>query len=636
MSRSRRLPVGAEMLPAGDGVSFRVWAPKRSRVELALEDQGAPRRPAGVALRSEGDGYFSAVVASVRVGDRYGFRLDDDDEIYPDPASRFQPDGPHGLSAVVDTNAFRWTDGAWQGVSARGQIIYEMHIGTFTKAGTWEAAANELPELKDLGVTVIEMMPIADFSGAFGWGYDGVALYAPTRIYGKPDDLRAFVDRAHSLGIGVILDVVYNHLGPDGNYLGAFSDSYFTDRYVTDWGSAINFDGDGSGPVRDFFVGNAGYWIDEFHFDGLRLDATQNIYDNGDREHILAAVSRRVREAARGRETMIVAENEPQEARLLKPLADDGFGLDGVWNDDFHHSAMVALTKNSEAYFTDYRGSPQELVSAMKRGYLYQGQNYSWQKKRRGTAVLHAHPSSFITFLQNHDQIANSLRGDRISLLASGALVRALTAFTLLGPGTPMLFQGEEFAASSPFLFFADHAHAPELAKMVRKGRGEFLMQFPSMQSPEAQALLRDPSSRATFDACKLDFGERSVHAETYAFYKDLLALRQRDAVLRAPDAGTVDGAVLSEEAFCLRTFGTTAGDDRLLVVNLGRELLFTPCPEPLLGAPEGMRWSVLMCSEDSKYGGHGVTKPEDDLGRWHIAGQCAFVLAAVAAEVAS
>ncbi len=609
----RRLPVGAE--PVAGGVHFRVWAPLARRLEVVVEGAGATE------LRPEAHGYFSGLLPAARTGSRYRYRLDGRHE-YPDPASRYQPDGPHGPSEVVDPSAFRWTDAAWRGATLPGRVIYELHAGTFTPEGTWSAAGRQLPELADLGVTVVELMPVNDFAGRWGWGYDGVDLFAPTRLYGTPDELRRFVDRAHGLGVAVILDVVYNHLGPDGNYLGAFSKGYFTDRHKTDWGAAINFDGPDSGPVREFFLANAGYWVDEFHLDGLRLDATQNIYDDSP-GHVLAAVGRRVREAARGRGTIVVVENEPQQVRLVRPEREGGYGLDALWNDDYHHAARVALTGFTEAYYTDYGGTPQELVSAIKYGYLYQGQRYAWQKKRRGTSTCGVPPAAFVTFLQNHDQIANSGRGLRIHQLTSPGRYRALTALTLLGPGTPMLFQGQEFAASSPFLFFADHNEG--LAKLVRKGRAEFLAQFPSLRPPEVNACLPDPGERETFERCKLDFSERERHAQAYALHRDLLKLRQDEAAFRAQRPGGVDGAVLSDSAFVLRYFGG-GGDDRLLLVNLGRELLLEVAPEPLLAPPEGRTWKLLWSTESPRYA-TGATPPVETDEGWHVPAESAVVL---------
>jgi maltooligosyltrehalose trehalohydrolase len=624
MKRPRRLPVGAEIMPAG-GVHFRVWAPRRRSVELVLETAGeesSEDQSHSVKLEPEADGYFSGHVSEATAGMLYRYRLDGAADLYPDPATRFQPQGPHGPSQIIDASRFHWTDAGWQGTPLRGQVIYEMHIGTFTREGTWEAASRELAELAAAGITVLEVMPVADFPGRFGWGYDGVNLFAPTRLYGEPDDFRRFVDRAHAAGLGVILDVVYNHIGPDGNYLLQFATDYFTDRYKNEWGEAVNFDGPHSVPVREFFLANAEYWIDEFHLDGLRLDATQQIFDES-REHILAALSRRVRQAARDRATLIVAENEAQHVQLVRPLDQGGYGLDGLWNDDFHHSAMVALTGHNEAYYTDYLGNPQELLSAVKWGYLYQGQRYSWQKQRRGTAALDQSPARFVTFIQNHDQVANSGRGLRCHLLTSPGRYRAMTALFLLAPGTPMLFQGQEFAASSPFLFFADHN--PDLARLVRRGRAKFLSQFRSLALPEMQACLPDPSNAATFESCKLDFSERHSHRESYALHRDLLHLRREDPVFRAQRQRGVDGAVLGAQAFVLRYFAED-GHDRLLLVNLGRDLHLDPAPEPLLAPPEGKTWDIQWSSEDVRYGGSG-TAPLDTEEGWRIPGEATVAL---------
>jgi maltooligosyltrehalose trehalohydrolase len=497
-----------------------------------------------------------------------------------------------------------------------------MHIGTFAPEGTWEAASRQLAELAATGITVLEIMPVADFPGRFGWGYDGVNMFAPTRLYGDPDDFRRFVDRAHAAGLGVILDVVYNHIGPDGNYLKAFSPAYFTDRYKNEWSEAINFDGPDAEPVREFFIVNAGYWIDEFHIDGLRLDATHQIFD-ASRDHILAAVGRQVRKAGHGRKTLIVAENELQHAQLVRQPDRGGYGLDGVWNDDFHHSARVALSGHNQAYYMDYLGNPQEFIAAVKWGYLYQGQRYSWQKKRRGTPALDLAPAHFVTFLENHDQVANSGKGLRPHQLSSPGRHRALTALLLLAPGTPMLFQGQEFAASSPFLFFADHK--PELARLVSRGRAEFLKQFPSLAQPETQASLAEPADIKTFERCKLDFSEREKHAPAYVMHRDLLRLRKQDPVFRAQRQRGVDGAVLASQAFVLRFFAED-GLDRLLIVNLGRDLHFEPAPEPLLAPPEGRSWKLAWSSEDLRYGGGGTPPVQVD-GGWHIPGEAAVVL---------
>jgi maltooligosyltrehalose trehalohydrolase len=623
---ARKLPIGAEVFPEG-GVHFRVWSPRCKRVEIVIEKSGSAAGTT-VELSYGEDGYFSGFAQTARAGSLYRFRLDGSDYLYPDPASRYQPEGPHGPSCVVDPTSFRWTDNDWRGVNIRGQVIYEMHVGTFTKEGTLEAASRELPELAAAGITVIELMPLAEFPGNFGWGYDGVDLFAPTRLYGEPDDLRRFIDRAHSVGIAVIHDVVYNHLGPDGNYLKQFSEDYFTDRYENEWGEAINFDGKNSGPVREFFTSNAKYWIDEFHFDGLRLDATQQIFDNSG-EHILAEVTRKVREAAGRRSTILIAENEPQHAKLVKPLERGGYGLDGLWNDDLHHSAMVALTGHNEAYYTDYLGKPQEFISAFKWGYIYQGQRYKWQKHRRGTPTLDLEPEIFVTFMQNHDQVANSASGQRCHLLTSPGKYRAMTALILLGPGTPMLFQGQEFAASSPFLYFADHKK--DLAVQVKKGRGQFLQQFPTLATPAIKECLPDPADPNTFERSKLNLEERESNKEYYDLHRDLLKLRREDPLFRSQRKGGLDGAVLGTDSLVLRFFGEV-GDDRILLVNFGVDLHLDPAPEPLLAPPEGMRWKVLWSSEDPRYGGCGT--PElDTEENWLIPGHAAVVLFPVPEE---
>jgi maltooligosyltrehalose trehalohydrolase len=614
---ARRYPQGAECGPGG--VHFRVWAPDRDRVDAVLEG-GSP-----VPLESEGDGHFSGWVAGAGAGTLYRYRLDGTDGPFPDPISRFQPDGPHGPSRVVDPAAFAWTDVAWRGVPRSRTVLYELHVGTFTPEGTWAAAMEHLPRLAGLGVTAIEMMPVAEFSGRFGWGYDGVDFFAPTRLYGEPDDLRRFVDRAHALGLAVILDVVYNHAGPDGNYLKAYAAAYFTDRYENEWGEAVNFDGPDSGPVRAFVLANARYWIEEFHLDGLRLDAIQQIFDRSS-PGIVAEIARTVRAAAGGRETFVVGENEPQDTGLLRG---DG-ALDALWNDDFHHSARVALTGRREAYYTDYPGQPQEFVSAAKWGFLFAGQTSSWQGKRRGRAMFDLSPARLVCFLENHDQLANSARGWRLDRLAAPSRLRAMTAYLLLIPAIPMLFQGQEFAASAPFHYFADHETA--LAEAVRRGRAEFLAQFPSIARTSLKADLPDPADEETFRACRLDHREWTAHAPWVALHRDLLALRRDDPAFAGAGERRPDGAVLGPACFVLRFFAGEPGGDRLLFVNLGADLTLAPAPEPLLAAPTARGWRTLWASEDPRYGGLGLG-PVERRSDWLVPGGSAIVLAPAEGE---
>jgi maltooligosyltrehalose trehalohydrolase len=396
-------------------------------------------------------------------------------------------------------------------------------------------------------------------------------------------------------------------------------------RYRSEWGDALNFDGPGSGPVREFFAANAGYWIDEFHLDGLRLDATQQIFDASPR-HVVADVMDRVRQAARGRRTFVVAENEPQESWLLRPSARSGEGLDALWNDDFHHAARVAATGRHEGYYTDYRGTAQELVSAVKWSYLYQGQRYRWQSSRRGTPTFGVPPAHFVHYLQNHDQVANFGYGDRLHRLTSPGRHRALTALLLLGPQTPLLFQGQEFSASAPWTFFADHAG--DLASEVRRGRQDFMAQFPAAAGVRHR--LPDPGDPGTFAACRLDLTERERHATAYALHCDLLALRRADPVFAASRARGVEGAVLGEEAFVVRFWGGPLGD-RLLLVNLGRDLILDPMPEPLLAPPPRGDWKVMWSSEDPRYGGAGTPPVIAADGILQLPAHAAVVLAPAA-----
>jgi maltooligosyltrehalose trehalohydrolase len=611
----RRVPIGAEYLGNGQ-THVRLWAPKPERVTLVVNSRDEH------ALGRDADGYVSATIAAMP-GARYQFRIDGDKKLYPDPASRFQPDGVHGPSEIVDPSTFAWTDDTWPGVQLRGQVIYEMHVGTFTPAGTWAAAVEQLPELARIGVTAITVMPVAEFEGRFGWGYDGVDLFAPTRLYGRPDDFRRFVDAAHALDLGVILDVVYNHFGPVGNYLRMFAPTYFSDRYDNEWGEAINFDGPDAGPVREFFISNACYWIDEFHLDGLRLDATQQIFDQS-AEHILAEIARQARAAAGRRSILLIAENELQDARLIRGVEEGGCGLDAVWNDDFHHAAMVALTGRAEAYYSDTSGTPQEFVAAAKYGYLFQGQHYHWQRQSRGTPTWGTPPASFVVYLQNHDQVANSARGLRGPQLTSPGRWRAMTALMLLMPGTPLLFQGQEFAASAPFYYFADHE--PALAAAVRRGRAEFLRQFPSVADSLRHGDVEDPADAATFERCKLDFSERVTHPAAYALHEDLLRLRRENEQFRSQRPGGLDGAVLSPSGFVLRFFAPAHLEDALLIVNLGPDLTRPSIAEPLLAPPLDTDWMVAWSSEDPKYGGLGTPDLWPD-GCWFIPGESAIVL---------
>jgi len=598
------------------GVAFKVWAPAAARVEIVILSP----RAIVVPMNRTDDGVHSALAADVRPGARYKFRITGQE--YPDPYSRYQPEGPHGPSMVIDPHAFVWHDTGWQGATLKGQVVYEMHIGAFTTDGTFDAAIERLDWLNSIGVTLIEIMPIAEFPGRFNWGYDGVDLFAPYHGYGDHEALKRFVDAAHQVGLAVILDVVYNHIGPSGNYLSAFSSSYLSTIHQNDWGLPFNVDGEGSRYVRQFLLDNACYWVREFHLDGLRLDATTNVPDSS-AKHVLAELVENVRELARPKTIVIIAEDEQQQATRLLPQSRGGFDFDALWNDDLHHSIHVALTGRRDAYFHDYSGRAQEFVSSIKYGFLFQGQWYHWQRQPRGERAS-VPAAAHVAFIDNHDQVANSLRGQRAHQLSSPAKHRALTALVLLSPQTPMLFMGQEFAASTPFLFFADHDG--DLLQGIIKGRAEFLRQFPQLASSSIAAMLDSPADAATFTRSKLNWKEAQAPQNQAAvdLHRDLLRLRREDTVIREQDSRRIDGAVLSESAFVVRWFGETT--DRLLLVNLGADLVLHPGPEPLLAPSQSCVWSSLFSSAHTRYGGNGIEFPETDSG-WMIPSETAILL---------
>ena len=598
------------------GVTFRVWAPAQKSVALALDEQKE------IDMQPEDGGYFSVRVKDARAGQRYRYRIQQG--LRADPASRFQPEGPLGPSEIVDPRDFKWSDAAWTGApEPHRHVLYEMHLGTFTEEGTWAAAERQLPFLKDVGITTLEIMPIAEFAGRFGWGYDGVHFFAPTHLYGAPNDLRHFIDTAHNLGLAVILDVVYNHFGPVGNFVPEFSDTFLGGE-PGDWGDSINFDGPGSEGVRAFVIENATYWIAEFHFDGLRLDATHAIHDTS-KEHIISELSHAARQTAGSRRIFICAESESQDSRLLKHSGVYSDGVDAIWNEDWHHTAFVALARRRQAYFTDYQGTAPEFASMARHGFLYQGQFYTWQKNRRGGFSIGLPGASFVHFLENHDQVANTGLGWRLYQHVSGTEWRALTALLLLGSSLPMLFQGQEFASSRPFAYFADHEG--ELAEAVRQGRHKFLAQFPPLANPGVVAHVPDPASEETFRNAKLQHSEHDLleHAWTVALHRDLIRLRRDDELLSR--LGTPE-IIVESSALDLRVLVVrymTKADDRLLVINIGADFL-CPMNDPLLAPRPGRGWALQWSSEDPKYGGGG-TVPLAENDRWLIVGGSAMLM---------
>jgi maltooligosyltrehalose trehalohydrolase len=605
-----RLPIGAT--PAGDGTHFRVWAANAQRVDVVLAGGEATH-----ALAAEGDGYFAGYVAGVGPGARYMYRLDGGDR-RPDPAARFQPAGVHGPSQVIDPAAFAWTDGGWRGVPIEDMAIYELHVGTATDGGTFDALIERLDDIRDLGVTAIELMPVADFPGERGWGYDGVCLFAPARAYGEPDALRRLVDAAHARGLAVLLDVVYNHLGPDGNYLRQFSRAYFTARHTTPWGEALNFDGSGSRPVRDFFIANACYWAHEFHIDGLRLDATHAILDDGP-THILAELAATVRASlSPDRHFVLIVENEHNDPTLVREprtknqepssaldgfsvlgsRSFEGYGLDGIWADDFHHQVRVALAGDRDGYYADYDGTAADIAATLRQGWFYVGQPSAYGGHPRGAPADDVPYPAFIHCIQNHDQIGNRALGERLHHQIGLDAYRAASALLLLSPATPLLFMGQEWAASSPFQFFTDHE--PELGRLVTAGRRAEFAGFAAF----AGETVPDPQSPATFERSKLRWDERAAppHAGVLRLYRDLLDLRRHPA-LRERSRESVAVVALGERTVALRR--STAGAALLAVVHLGgAPVRVDLAAQAATAAPAGSRWVMLLDTEAAEYGG--------------------------------
>ncbi|HLZ99823.1 MAG TPA: malto-oligosyltrehalose trehalohydrolase [Steroidobacteraceae bacterium] len=528
-----RMPPGADVVPGG-GVRFRLWAPNCRHVAVETADGLEPARSTPMA--ETGDGWHECLVPRARAGTRYRYILPDGMRV-PDPASRFQPEDAHGPSEVIDPGAYRWSDTAWHGRPWHEAVLYELHVGAFTAAGTFRAARERLDHLAALGVTGIEIMPVADFPGRRNWGYDGVLLYAPDSTYGRPDDFRALVDAAHARGIMVLLDVVYNHFGPDGNYLPLYAPAFFTDRHRTPWGAGINFDGPQSRAVREFIIHNALYWIDEFHLDGLRLDAVHAILDDSPRD-VLDELAERVRAAGR-REVHLVLENEENQTRRLAREADGRTRhYTAQWNDDVHHVLHAAATGEDRGYYAEYLGDPKKLGRALAEGFAYQGERMDYRGRPRGEPSGVLPPTAFVAFIQNHDQIGNRAFGERLTALASPDALRALAAVYLLLPQIPMLFMGEEWGAAQPFPFFCDFEG--DLADAVRQGRRREFARFPEFQSDAARDRIPDPLSDRTYGSAKLDWADldKPEHRVWLDLYRRLLARRREAVVPLLPGIG--------------------------------------------------------------------------------------------------
>ncbi len=568
MKHAHEMPFGAQTTPGG--VRFALWAPSAGAVDVHVERLGA------LPMEPRPDGWFELLAAGARAGDRYAFAIDGKTSpLVPDPASRYQPDDVHAMSEVVDPLAFEWTDDDWAGLPWEEHVFYELHVGTFTPEGTFGAAAAKLDALADLGITAVELMPLSEAPGAHNWGYDGVFPYAPEHRYGTPADLKRFVCEAHRRGLAVFVDVVYNHFGPEGNYLHAYAPQFFTERYHTPWGAALDYED--RRPVREFAIHNALYWIDEYHVDGLRLDAVHTIYD-GTRPAILDELAARVRAAFPARRVHLVLENDDNQAALLTPY-------DAQWDDDVHHALHVAITGEDGGYYRDYADPVGKLARTLAEGFAYQGDpSINRDGAPRGTPSGDLPPTKFVPFLQNHDQIGNRAFGERISALAPPEAVRAAAAVNLLTPMIPLLFMGEEWAASTPFQFFCDFSG--DLAGAVREGRRREFAAFAQFSSEEARARIPDPSDPATFARCVLrwDERERAPHREMLAFYQEALAARRRDIVphLAGTAAHRAHVDRLGERGVRARW---TLGDGAVLelTANLGPDPSPAP-PDPLEG----------------------------------------------------
>lgn len=589
MIETWRPTLGACVRP--EGVFFRAWAPRARSLEVALQRAGRPllRRALG---RGE-DGYFEALVPEAAAGDEYRYRVDGEGP-FPDPASRFQPAGVHGPSLVVDPGRFPWTDGRWRGAPSAERVFYELHVGTFTPEGTFDAAAAKLDALAELGATALELMPVADFPGSRNWGYDGVALFAPARCYGAPDRLRALVDAAHARGLAVFLDVVYSHFGPDGNYTGVYSPFYLRRDAASPWGASVNLDGEGSRQVRDFFIENALHWLHEYHLDGLRLDATHALADRSPR-NFLAELAERAREAGpAGRRAALIAEDDRNDAALVRTPAEGGCGLDGVWADDFHHQMRRLLAGDREGYYADYEDRVEDLSRILRRGWLYAGQRSAYFNGPRGTPPDGVAPERFVFCLENHDQAGNRALGERLNHQIDPAAFRAAAALLLAAPQTPLLFMGQEWGASSPFLYFTDHE--PALGETVAEGRRREFAAFSGFADPAARERIPDPQARGTFERSRLVWEERGSAAA-----QGLLRLHR--ALLRLRRAGFPPGAARvqtlpSGNGVALHRAG--AARAHLVLVQLraaGRielESLDLPRPEA--------RWRAVLTTEDALY----------------------------------
>lgn len=599
-----------------EGVRYRVWAREARQVEALIWTGYEEAR--AVPLAPDASGYYHGVDHEGQAGDLYKYRLDGKAE-YPDPASRYQPEGVHGRSMVIDPSRFRWRDILWSGWPLRDLVIYEIHIGTFTPDGTFLAAIDKLPHVRDLGATAVEIMPVAAFAGDRNWGYDGVCIYAPANAYGHPDDLRALVDAAHELGLSVILDVVYNHLGPDGNYLGVYAPGYIDEERKTPWGGALRLDDPGYRPLRAFFAANPRYWLDEFHIDGFRLDATHAILDESP-QHIIEEITSSIHEQGR----FVIAEDSRNESRVILPVEENGMGCDAVWADDFHHTVRVANTHENEGYLGDFSGTLAEIAETLRNGWFYRGQYSPNKGGKRGTECRHIPPRKFVHCISNHDQVGNRALGERINHSVSREAYLAASALLCLTPYTPLLFMGQEWAASSPFLFFTDHNEA--LGKLITRGRRKEFKDFAAFNTPGAIERIPDPQALKSFTDSKLVWDELADEKKslTLKLYRKCLALRREEADFRPATRDTWHVKALEIGVGALRIHG--AASDWLLLFDFQGGHSGSLADEWVCKArgPEG--WNVVLSTNEKQFGGTGICALEAAANRVHF-GQPEFII---------
>ena len=581
---------GARLLPHG-GARFTVWAPKARRLQVKIAHAAGPR---AYEMNSHGGSVFSVDVPEVQANTDYRFCIDGK-EGRPDPVSRFQPEGVHGPSRVIDPRAFGWTDAGWRGLEMADLVIYELHVGTFTEAGTFESAIEHLAELKELGVTAIELMPVAQFPGARNWGYDGVLPYAVQNTYGGPAQLRLLVDAAHAMGLAVIMDVVYNHIGPEGNYLGEYG-PYFTETYRTPWGPAINFDGRDSDEVRRFFVDNALYWITEFHIDALRLDAIHGIYDFGAR-HILAEIADAVRSQseALGRRVLVIGESDLNDPKVVRPATAGGYELNGQWSDDLHHAIHSALSEETGGYYSDF-GGIEPIATALSRRFVYDGRYSAHRKRRHGASCSDVPGDRFVVCIQNHDQVGNRAGGDRLSTLVPFEKRRLAVALLLLAPYVPLLFMGEEYGETNPFQYFVSHGDA-QLVEAVRRGRREEFASFGWGDS------VPDPQSEETFERSRLNrrnAGEPE-QAATRLLYRELLSLRASERALRP---GIARVRAVSDEAASTITWHLLPEDGTEIFASFN---LSSHQRELTLPNHDNRPWQMVFSTDEACFGGRST-----------------------------